>query len=170
MNFEQPRWTRSLATPVVLAWATLGPVGTNFPAPGTWGSVAGLVYFLLGFRYMGVTENLVVSAVGAYVAIAFCGEAEIRLGKRDPSEVILDEVVAMPLCFLGWQWLVGPVPAWAVLLAGFALFRLYDIWKPWVIDSLQSLPGGWGVVLDDTAAALATCATLHLAHAIWVLA
>ena len=160
MNFEQPRWTRSLATPVVLAWATLGPVGTNFPAPGTWGSVAGLVYFLLGFRYMGVTENLVVSAVGAYVAIAFCGEAEIRLGKRDPSEVILDEVVAMPLCFLGWQWLVGPVPAWAVLLAGFALFRLYDIWKPWVIDSLQSLPGGWGVVLDDTAAALATCATL----------
>ena len=118
----------------------------------------------------GVTENLVVSAVGAYVAIAFCGEAEIRLGKRDPSEVILDEVVAMPLCFLGWQWLVGPVPAWAVLLAGFALFRLYDIWKPWVIDSLQSLPGGWGVVLDDTAAALATCATLHLAHAIWVLA
>jgi phosphatidylglycerophosphatase A len=119
---------------------------------------------------MGVTENLVVSAVGAYVAIAFCGEAEIRLGKRDPSEVILDEVVAMPLCFLGWQWLVGPVPAWAVLLAGFALFRLYDIWKPWVIDSLQSLPGGWGVVLDDTAAALATCATLHLAHAIWVLA
>jgi phosphatidylglycerophosphatase A len=132
--------------------------------------VAGLVYFLLGFRYMGVTENLVVSAVGAYVAIAFCGEAEIRLGKRDPSEVILDEVVAMPLCFLGWQWLVGPVPAWAVLLAGFALFRLYDIWKPWVIDSLQSLPGGWGVVLDDTAAALATCATLHLAHAIWVLA
>ena len=170
MNFEQPRWTRSLATPVVLAWATLGPVGTNFPAPGTWGSVAGLVYVLLGFRYMGVTENLVVSAVGAYVAIAFCGEAEIRLGKRDPSEVILDEVVAMPLCFLGWQWLVGPVPAWAVLLAGFALFRLYDIWKPWVIDSLQSLPGGWGVVLDDTAAALATCATLHLAHAIWVLA
>ena len=132
--------------------------------------MAGLVYFLLGFRYMGVTENLVVSAVGAYVAIAFCGEAEIRLGKRDPSEVILDEVVAMPLCFLGWQWLVGPVPAWAVLLAGFALFRLYDIWKPWVIDSLQSLPGGWGVVLDDTAAALATCATLHLAHAIWVLA
>ena len=65
MNFEQPRWTRSLATPVVLAWATLGPVGTNFPAPGTWGSVAGLVYFLLGFRYMGVTENLVVSAVGS---------------------------------------------------------------------------------------------------------
>ena len=88
MNFEQPRWTRSLATPVVLAWATLGPVGTNFPAPGTWGSVAGLVYFLLGFRYMGVTENLVVSAVGAYVAIAFCGEAEIRLGKRDLAHAI----------------------------------------------------------------------------------
>ncbi len=169
MKFAQPGWTKSLSTPVVLAWATLGPIGTSFPAPGTWGSVAGLIYFFLGFRYMGVTENLVVSAVGAYFAIALCGEAEIRLEKRDPGEVILDEVVAMPLCFLGWQWLVAPAPAWAVLLAGFALFRLYDIWKPWVIDSLQELPGGWGIVLDDVAAALATCATLHLAHAVWVL-
>jgi len=57
-----------------------------------------------------------------------------------------------------------------VLAAGFALFRLFDIWKPWAIGLLQNLPGGWGVVLDDTAAALATCATLHLAHAIWALA
>jgi phosphatidylglycerophosphatase A len=39
-----------------------------------------------------------------------------------------------------------------------------------VINSLQRLPGGWGIVLDDTAAALATCATLHIAHAVWVLA
>jgi len=156
-------------TAVVLGWATLGPVGTRLPAPGTWGSLVGLVYFCLGFRFMGVAENLLVSAIGAYLAIALCGEAEIRLKARDPGEVILDEVVAMPLCFLGWQWLVGPVPFWGILLAGLVLFRVYDIRKPWVINSLQSLPGGWGVVLDDTAAALATCATLHLAHAVWVL-
>jgi phosphatidylglycerophosphatase A len=171
MSFSQPRWTRSLPTPIVLGWATLGPVGRRLPAPGTWGSAAGLVYFFVFFGWpgLGVISSLIVSAVAAYLAIAICGEAEIRLAKHDPGEVILDEVVAMPLCFLGWQWIVGPVPAWVVVLAGFVLFRVYDIWKPLVINSLQSLPGGWGVVLDDTAAALATCATLHLAHAIWAL-
>jgi phosphatidylglycerophosphatase A len=168
MKFAQPGWTRSLDTSVVLGWATLGPIGQRLPAPGTWGSVAGLAYFFLGFRYMGVAENLLVSAIGAYLAIAFCGEAEIRLGARDPGMVILDEVVAMPLCFLGFPWLLGTVPLWCVLLCGLIVFRVYDIRKPWVINELQSLPGGWGVVLDDTAAALATCATLHLAHAIWM--
>jgi phosphatidylglycerophosphatase A len=168
MKFAQPGWTKSLDTSVVLGWATLGPIGQKLPAPGTWGSVVGLVYFFLGFRYMGVFENLLVSAIGAYLAIALCGEAEIRLGVRDPGAVILDEVVAMPLCFLGFPWLLGSFPLWSVLLGGLVIFRVYDIRKPWVINELQSLPGGWGIVLDDTAAALATCATLHLVHGIWM--
>jgi phosphatidylglycerophosphatase A len=170
MTFGQPRWTGALPTPTVLAWATLGPIGTRLKAPGTWGSVAGLLYFFVCFYGMNILGNLVMSAIGAYVAVGICGEAEIRLARHDPGEVILDEFVAMPLCFLGWQWIVGPAPSWAmvfaVLFAGLALFRLFDIWKPWVIDSLQSLPGGWGIVIDDTAAALATCVTLHLAHAV----
>jgi phosphatidylglycerophosphatase A len=56
---------------------------------------------------------------------------------------------------------------WAVLLAGFALFRLFDITKPLGIARLQNLPGGWGVVIDDTAAALAACATLHAVVWLW---
>ena len=77
----------------------------------------------------------------------------------------------MPVCFVGWQMIVGPdVPRFlALLAAGFALFRFYDIRKPLFINSLQALPGGWGIVVDDTAAALATCLTLHLAHALWAL-
>ena len=169
MRFEQPGWTRALPTPAVLGCATLGPIGRRLAAPGTWGSAAGLVYFVAGFYWMGIVGNLLASAIGTYLAVGICGEAEIRLGRHDPREVVLDEFAAMPLCFLGWQWLVGPAPAWAVLAAGFALFRVFDIWKPWAIGLLQNLPGGWGVVLDDTAAALATCATLHLAHAVWVL-
>ncbi|HMD61743.1 MAG TPA: phosphatidylglycerophosphatase A [Opitutaceae bacterium] len=169
MSFEQPGWTRQMATGTVLDWATLGPIGRRLPAPGTWGSAAGLVYFVACFHWMGIVGNLLASAVGIYLAVGICGEAEIRLGRHDPGEVILDEFVAMPLCFLGWEWIAGPFPAWAVLLAGFALFRFFDIRKPWVIDSLQSLPGGWGIVLDDVAAALATCATLHIAHAVWAI-
>jgi phosphatidylglycerophosphatase A len=74
----------------------------------------------------------------------------------------------MPLCFLGWGWMIGSFPAWFLFVAGFALFRFYDIRKPMMINSLQQLPGGWGIVADDIAAALATCATLHVIHLVWV--
>ncbi|MBP6507771.1 MAG: phosphatidylglycerophosphatase A [Opitutaceae bacterium] len=169
MRLKQPVWPRFLSTPTVVNSATLGPIGRKLKAPGTWGSVAGLLYFTVIFagRY-GVIGTLLLSAIGCYVAVAICGEAEFRLGKRDPGEVILDEFVAVPLCFLGWPLLVGPVPAWGVFLAGFALFRLFDIVKPFGIRKLQDLPAGWGVVVDDVAAALVTCAVMHGAQWAWL--
>ena len=105
--------------------------------------------------------TLIFSLPGLYLAVAMCGEAEFRLGRRDPGEVILDEFAAMPLCFLGWPVLARLWPAWAVFIAGFLLFRLFDIAKPLGIRKLQDLPGGWGIVVDDVAAALAVCAVLH---------
>jgi phosphatidylglycerophosphatase A len=137
-------------------------------APGTWGSVAGLLYFTTLFAgRLGDVGVLVLSAAGLYFSVALCGEAEFRLGERDPGKIVLDEFVAMPLCFLGWTRFAEVVPNWAVFLTGFALFRLYDIAKPFGIKKLQDLPGGWGVTLDDTAAALAACATMHLAFYVW---
>ena len=143
--------------------ATLGPVGCKLPAPGTWGSAAGLLWVGAVFPWLqlGLGCTLAVCLASGYLAVAFCGEAEIRLGKKDPGEIILDEFVAMPLCFLGWPVLAAAWPVWAVLLAGFALFRFFDILKPLGISRLQDLPGGWGVVIDDTAAALVACAALH---------
>ncbi len=110
---------------------------------------------------------MVVSVVAAYVAVGFCGEAEIRLKEKDPGKVVLDEVVVMPLCFLGWKALPALAPSWVALLAGFALFRLFDILKPFGIARLQNLPGGWGVVADDAAAALASCVSLHALGLAW---
>lgn len=161
MKLSQPIWPRFLPSGLVIAVATLGPVGRMRKAPGTWGSVAGLVYFTLFFYHLGIFGTLLFSAVGIYVAVAFCGEAEFRLGKRDPGEIVLDEVIAIPLCFLGWQTLLGVAPPWAIFVAGFMLFRFFDVLKPLGIARLQRLPGGWGVVADDVAAALATCAALH---------
>ena len=171
MRLEQPNWPRFLPSQTVLAIATLGPIGRRLPAPGTWGSLAGLLYFTVFFagRY-GIFGTLLLSAVGAYLAVAFCGEAEFRIGRKDPGEVILDEFVAMPLCFLGWPALTPLLPTWVVFVLGFALFRLFDITKPFGISRLQRLPSGWGVVVDDLAAALAACATMHLGHYLWIVA
>jgi phosphatidylglycerophosphatase A len=168
MEFKQPVWPRFLSSAMVLNCATLGPIGRRLPAPGTWGSVAGLLYFTVFFadRY-GIFGTLLLSAIGSYVAVAICGEAEFRLGRRDPGEVILDEFVAMPLCFLGWPALVGPLPPWAIFLIGLGLFRLFDILKPFGIKRLQHLPAGLGVVVDDLAAALLTCGVMHAGQWAW---
>lgn len=167
MPLSQPSWPRVLPGNVVIACATLGPLGRRLPAPGTWGSLAGLLYFAVFWQRAGAGAVLLASAVGAYLAVAFCGEAEVRLRKTDPGEIVLDEVVAIPLCFLGWRALTGAMPAWGVFLAGFLLFRLFDILKPLGIRKLQTLPGGWGVVADDVAAALLACATLHVGVWVW---
>lgn len=168
MRLSQPVWPRFLPAGLVVNCATLGPVGHIRRGPGTWGSVAGLLYFTLFYYQLGVIGTLICSLPLLYLAVAFCGEAEFRMGKRDPGSVVLDEFVAIPLCFLGWPALLAVAPPWAIFLAGLLLFRIYDIAKPLGIHALQRLPGGWGVVADDVAAALATCVTLHALG--WVLA
>jgi phosphatidylglycerophosphatase A len=142
----------------------------KLPAPGTWGSLAGVLYALVFFRRLGWEQTIVWTAIMSLVAVYVTGEAARRLGKTDPGEVILDEFVVMPLVFLGWHaGYPGRLPDWAVVLAGFAAFRFFDILKPLGISRLQDLPGGWGIVADDFVAALASCATLHLGAWFWAL-
>jgi len=167
MEHDRPAWLRAVPDGLIIALARVGPVGRIKPAPGTWGSVAGMFYFLLVFYRADWIATIAGSLLAAMVAVVACGEAEHRLGKRDPGEIVLDEAVAIPVCFLGWTSFLEVVPAWVVCLAGFALFRLFDVTKPLGIALLQRLPGGWGVVIDDLAAALLTCATLHLAFLAW---
>ncbi len=169
MSWASPAWTRSWSSGVIVGLATLGPIGRKLPAPGTWGSLVGTLFFALAVAPLSLGGNLIVSLVLAALAVGICGEAEIRLGKQDPGEVILDEFIAMPLCFLGWPALLAVMPAWAALGAGFALFRFFDIIKPLGIKRLQHLPGGWGVVVDDVVAALVACATLHGGVWLWML-
>jgi phosphatidylglycerophosphatase A len=167
VRLRHPRWPSLLPSGLVLACATLGPLGRRMPAPGTWGSLAGLLATAVFLPRAGAGLVLVVSGVAALIAVGLCGEAERRLGRSDPGEVILDEFVVMPLCLLGWRGLAGSPPFWVAALAGFALFRFFDILKPLGIARLQELPGGWGVVADDAAAALVACATLHVGAWAW---
>lgn len=138
-------------------------------APGTWGSVVGLFWFLL----LVGTGHPLVFAVGTLcllvVAVPVCARAERLLGTPDPGSVVLDEIAAVPLCYAGWllfDWLSeAATPGWrdfftgsnlALTALGFGLFRLLDAWKPFPINRCQSLPGGWGIVADDVVAGMVT--------------
>ena len=103
----------------------------------------------------------------AIASVYFCERAEVILNQRDPGSIVIDEIVAVPLCFAGWvsslYFSSGEMPGWqhffntenAALTAGVVLlFRVFDIAKPWPVGPSQSLPKGWGVTIDDLLAAL----------------
>lgn len=162
MKPQRPFWLRLIPSPIIIALATLGPLGRVKKAPGTVGSVAGLIWFTFFFLQHGLAAYVILGGFSVLFAVVVCGEAEVRLQKVDPGEIILDEFVAMPLCFIGLQTYLADGQTWLIILAGFAFFRLFDIVKPFGIRRLQRLESGFGVVVDDVAAAFATAICLHL--------
>jgi phosphatidylglycerophosphatase A len=135
-------------------------------APGTFGSIVGLAWFALLLASGRWWFFLAGSLGGVALSVWLCGVAEDRLGRKDPGSVVLDEIAAMPLCFVAWIWLatrhtsswIFPVDLfsgnnWLPVLAVFACFRLFDVWKPWPARQSQALPRGWGITIDDVIAA-----------------
>lgn len=147
---------------MIVGIATLGPLG-RLKAPGTWGSAAGLAWWLAVVRPLahprGLWHEAAFDLLVVLAAVCFCGAAASLLGRKDPPEVILDEFACMPLVFVDLR-----LTSTAWLLAGFLLFRLFDITKPLGIRRLESLPFGIGIVADDLAAALLANGALHLAQ------
>jgi len=151
-----------------ILWVAQGfGVGRIPFAPGTFGSLVGLLWFavllLPGNPWFGLGGML----AAIFLSVWLCGAAEKILNRTDPGSVVLDEIVAVPLCFAVWlvQYLarhgVLPEPGyffsrdgWPLTLAVFASFRLFDVIKPWPVRQSQRLPGGWGVTIDDVLAAL----------------
>ncbi len=114
-------------------------------APGTFGALLGIpVACLLHSLPLSLMAAVVVLMVLGSVWVS--GQAALIIGEKDPSVIVLDEVVGMGVSLCMFPCSIGYV------LACFFLFRLFDIWKPGPVDSLQGLPGGWGVVMDDVLA------------------
>ena len=152
---------RPLTFEVLLA--TGGGVGFLPLVPGTFGTLLGLP-LAYGIAHLpGVA--LQIGAISAVIAasIPICSTAALQLGgAKDPGAIVLDEIAAVPIVFafippdrLSWH------SPW-VWLAGFVLFRLFDITKPPPARQLERLPEGLGIVADDLAAAGYACAALHL--------
>jgi phosphatidylglycerophosphatase A len=160
---------------VIVQLATLGPLG-RLKAPGTWGSAAGLLWWALVVRLAhakGGPHEFLFDALVVLMAICICGVAAAFLGKKDPSEVILDEFAAMPLVYLfnpmGEAMHGGTKVGLLFILLGFLLFRLFDITKPFGIRALEKLPGGFGIVLDDVMAAVYANLALHGVARLWAI-
>ncbi len=131
-------------------------------APGTWGTLVGL---LLWWPLAGLSLAAYLAAVAVLfiVGVASAGAAEKILDRGDPGVVVIDEIVGVLIA-------LAAVPLHpAAALAGFALFRLFDIAKPFPVGWVdRHLHGGLGIMLDDVAAGLYALLVLHLG--LWLLA
>lgn len=133
-------------------------LGSGFvpKAPGTVGSLAAVAiwWFLLADTSLVIqlVAIVAVTALGTWLT----GRVQARYRVNDPGAIVIDE-------FAG-QWialLFAPLTPLG-MLAGFALFRLFDIWKPWPVGALErGVPGPFGVMVDDLAAGLMALAVLQ---------
>ena len=136
-------------------WLTAGWLGYGPGAPGTWGTLGGVGLALAVHRYTEVpairTIALALILLFSGVTLVYGGWAEKTFGRKDPSQVVSDEVAGFLVAIL----LVPEAPEWITLGAGFALFRAFDILKPPPIRGLQRFQGGLGILADDLAAGVA---------------
>lgn len=166
-----------------LAITTFG-VGYLPVAPGTYGSAVGVLIYLL-FASSEVRANLyflqhdwqdaqITAWIHAFYLILFLlfcllgiwasNRAVKIFQNKDPQKVVVDEVIGQLITFLFIPFAVS----WYFVIAGFLLFRLFDIWKPYPIDSLQNLPAGIGVCADDILAGVYAGTVLSVIYAIQI--
>ncbi len=145
----------SLTAPGVLL-ATWFGFGYLPKAPGTWGSAAALPCAWVILLYGGASALLGAAVVVFIIGIWAANDYMARSGVDDPGPVVIDEVAG--------QWLVlAVVPLdWAWFMAGFALFRLFDVAKPWPVSVMdRKIKGGFGVMIDDVGAAAYAAAAVY---------
>lgn len=141
-----------------LHFLTLG-LGTGLlPAPGTFGTLVGVIVYLWAQT---LTPELyaLLCALLFGLGVWMCGITVRALGVEDHPGIVWDEItgylVAMMFAPRGWLWVA----------LGFGLFRLFDIWKPWPINIAdRNIKGGFGIMLDDILAALYTMLALQFIY------
>lgn len=138
-------------------FAIAGPIGLIPWVPATFASLATAA---AGWA----TPPRPTTVLGLTAALFFVGgfaasTAERLAGETDPRNVVVDEVAGQLLSFV----FVAPLD-WQLALAGFVLFRLFDVLKPWPVHLAERLPRGWGIMADDLLAGL------YAATGLWALA
>lgn len=154
---NKPSFAQLLRNPVQLFAFGFGS-GLSPKAPGTAGTVVAVpLYFLIAQLSLPIYSTVVL--IAAVVGIYLCGKSSNQLGVLDHPGIVWDE-------FVGYWVAMWALPISAIwMVAGFVLFRIFDIFKPWPISWVdRNIHGGWGIMLDDILAGIATCAILHLVN------
>lgn len=131
------------------------------PGPGTYGSIAALLLWYAGAHVFQPSTVILaiatsIAALGAtMIGIPAATIVARESGREDPGHVVIDEVAGQ------WIALIALTPTPGHALLALALFRVFDITKPWPIRRLEALPGGTGIMLDDVAAGLCALAVGH---------
>ena len=125
-------------------------------APGTFGTIMAVPLYLLMSQFA-LPAYLFITALVCIAGVWICGKSSEKLGVHDHSGIVWDEFagyfVTMILAPTGWLWII----------IGFALFRLFDIWKPWPISILdKQVHGGLGIMVDDILAGFFALICLQL--------
>lgn len=138
-------------------------------APGTWGSmpsaaIFAIICFLCPAEYA-LTANTIAMGllivIGSFVCVKYAPSVIVATGKKDPGEVVADELAGQAVTFLGAS-ATGVKEILIVAAAGFLLFRLFDIVKPSPARNLEKLPAGWGILADDLMAGVYAAIVLQI--------
>src|SRR3954451_11637373 len=140
--------------------ATWFGCGLARKAPGTVGSAAALLIGVVLHEWAGLLwwHYLALTAVFLYPAVWSATATANALRLKDPQIVVIDEVLGQWVALAGAATLTP-----ATYIAAFALFRTFDIWKPWPVRKFESLPGGWGINADDLMAGVYAALVLWIA-------
>ncbi len=147
-----PRWATLIAT--------FFGIGLLHPGPGTWGSAATVLLWAAAAYQLPPTLRtplaIALAALVTLIGIPAATRVARASGGKDPQFVVIDEVAGQLIALIA-------VPlAWKTFLAGFILFRAFDIVKPPPVRQLEKLPEGTGIVLDDVAAGIYAFVAMHL--------
>lgn len=131
--------------------------GLSPKAPGTFGTLMALVIYWFLLADMSVYWYIAVVVSSIPLGIYLCGESARRLGVHDYGGIVWDEFSGL------WITFIFAPKHWLIALIGFALFRFFDIIKPWPIKwADQKVAGGLGIMLDDILAGLMSLVVLQL--------
>lgn len=152
----KPSFQQLLRNPVHFLAFGFGS-GLSPKAPGTAGTLVALLLWPM-LATMPLTIYLLIVAVASIGGFYLCDKTASDLGVHDHQGIVWDEIAGY------WLAMTAVPVTWTWMLAGFVLFRLFDIWKPWPIGWLdKQVGGGVGIMLDDLVAGLFTWVLLFLA-------
>lgn len=131
-------------------------------APGTAGTAAAIIPYLLWFQHWSVFAFVALLIVSFLIGVWLCEKTSEDLGVHDHSGIVWDEFVGYWLTMFmapaGWEW----------ALAGFVLFRFFDVLKPWPVKwADRRVAGGFGIMVDDVLAGVYSWLCLQILIRLW---